>query len=56
MIVTHVLKDGTVLPDITGHIVKRSDAKAVYDLMEQINKKQLRKKEKGAVEYSCEND
>lgn len=51
--VTHVLKDGTVLPDITGHIVKRSEAKAIYDLMEQINQKSVQKKrklkEKGAV-------
>ena len=51
--VTHVLKDGTVLPDITGHIVKRSDTKAIYDLMEQMNQRTVQKKrklkEKGAV-------
>lgn len=51
--VTHVLKDGTVLPDISGHIVKRSEAKDIYDLMKQMNQKtdqkKIKLKEKGAV-------
>ena len=36
--VRHILKDGTVLADITGHIVKMEDAKATYELMNKINK------------------
>ena len=37
--VTHVLKDGTILPDIKGHVVKIEDAKELYILMQKINKK-----------------
>ncbi len=36
--VRHIMKDGTVLKDITGHVVKMEDAKRVYALMEKINK------------------
>lgn len=35
--VIHVLRDGTVLKDITGHVVKIEDAKAIYALMDKIN-------------------
>lgn len=35
--VTHVLKDGTVLDDITGHVVRYEDAKPLYDMMADIN-------------------
>ena len=35
--VKHILKDGTVLTDITGHVVKIEDAKAIYALMDKIN-------------------
>ena len=38
--ITHVLKDGTVLKDISGHMVTRKDAPRVYELLE-------RKKERG---------
>ena len=33
--ITHILKDGTVLKDITGHTVTRKDAPTVYTLMER---------------------
>lgn len=36
--VIHILKDGTRLADIAGHIVKVSDAETVYRLMEEINR------------------
>lgn len=37
--VKHILKDGTELHDISGHVVKRQDAKAVYALIERINER-----------------
>lgn len=37
--VKHILKDGTVLKDITDHVVKVEDAEAVYVLMDKINDK-----------------
>ena len=41
--IVHILKDGTKLTDISGHVVKLKDAKAVYDLMDKINQKAKRK-------------
>lgn len=35
--VIHVLRDGTVLDDITGHVVRYEDAKPIYDMMADIN-------------------
>lgn len=35
--VYHVLKDGTITKDITGRIVKVSDAEGIYRLMTKIN-------------------
>ena len=37
--IKHILRDGTVLNDITGHVVKVEDAKTVYVLMDKINDK-----------------
>lgn len=37
MRVVHILKDGTVLKDITGHIVRVEDAPALYQLIDTIN-------------------
>ncbi len=42
--IRHILKDGTVLTDITGHIVKKEDVPEVYELMEQMNRKRRGKK------------
>ena len=33
--ITHILKDGTVLQDITGHKVTRKDAPRVYQILEK---------------------
>lgn len=44
--VYHVLADGTVTKDITGKVVKMSDAKVLYRLMDTINQKKVHKKPK----------
>lgn len=36
--IIHVLKDGTVLEDLTGHVVKIEDAETLYKLMDSINR------------------
>lgn len=33
--ITHILRDGTVLKDITGHVVKVKEAKAIYQLLKE---------------------
>lgn len=35
--ITHILKDGTVLKDITGHVVKKEDATSVYNIIDRMN-------------------
>ena len=44
MSVYHVLKDGTKLNSITGHIVKASDVPAIYELIHTMNQKRKEKK------------
>ena len=46
--VYHVLADGTVTKDITGKVVKMSDAEVLYRLMDTINlnQKKVHKKKK----------
>ena len=39
MNVVHILKDGQVVNDISGHIVKMSDAQELYILIDLINEK-----------------
>ena len=39
MRVRHFNKNGVIMTDIDGHIVKRSDAKQVYNLIEKLNKR-----------------
>ncbi len=39
MAVYHVLKDGTRPKTINGHIVKMSDAAALYRLLDSLNKR-----------------
>lgn len=46
--ITHVLKDGTVLNSIAGHVVKAEEAEGVYDLLNRINQQQSGKR--GAYE------
>ena len=36
--ITHILKDGTILDDISGHKVTREDAPTVYEILEQLKK------------------
>lgn len=36
--IRHVLKNGTVLEDISGHVVKLEDAPSVYALLDVIRK------------------
>ena len=38
--VKHTLKDGTVLDDIKGHVVKIEDAELAYAVMERINERE----------------
>ena len=38
--VIHILKDGTVLEDITGHVVKREEVPQAYAVVEQKNRKE----------------
>ena len=39
MAVYHILKDGTILQDITGHIVKLEDAGPLYQFMSTLTLK-----------------
>ena len=53
MAVKHVLKDGTVLNDISGKVVRVADAKQVYVLIEKISERENRVDEKlGSIEKS----
>lgn len=36
--IKHILKDGTVLQDITGHIIKQESAQVVYQIIEQMER------------------
>ena len=38
--VIHILRDGTRLNDIDGHVVKGQEAEAVYSLMNKISEEQ----------------
>lgn len=39
MSVIHVLKDGTRLTDITGHVVKMEDVPDLYDILKKFNRR-----------------
>lgn len=39
MVVTHVLKDGSRVSDVTGYVVKIQDAAPLYQLIHNLNKK-----------------
>jgi hypothetical protein len=41
--IRHILKDGTVLTDITGHVVKIEDAKVAYQIMDELNEERMKK-------------
>ena len=42
--IRHHLKDGTVLDDITGHLVKKEDVPMAYALIDQMNHERERAK------------
>lgn len=41
--VYHILKDGTITNDITGHVVKMKDAEVMYQLMRETKVKKDRR-------------
>lgn len=41
--VYHVLANGTIKKDITGHVVKVKDAEAIYELLNTIKRKPKRR-------------
>lgn len=42
MAIVHILKDGSVVKDITGHIVREEDAAPLYELIDNINREKLK--------------
>lgn len=46
MAVIHILKDGTRLDDITGHVVRMEDAEELYRLIDNINQKKKKVEER----------
>lgn len=44
--IRHHLKDGTVLTDITGHVVKKEDAPIAYAIIDKMNIERERKNQK----------
>lgn len=42
--VIHILKDGSIVKDITGHVVRMEDAGPLYDLIDSINRERSEKK------------
>lgn len=39
--IIHVMKDGTTLPSVAGHIVRESDAPEFYRLLDKINSQRV---------------
>ena len=44
MAVIHILKDGSIVKDITGHVVRMEDAGPLYQLIDSINREGSKKK------------
>lgn len=42
--VVHILKDGSIVTDITGHVVRIEDAEPLYRLIDSINRNGSRTK------------
>lgn len=49
MAVIHILKDGTQLKDITGHVIRMTDAESFYSLLDAVNKRKTKKIHKNTV-------
>ena len=45
--IKHHLRDGTVLDDITGHVVKKEDVPIAYAIMDQMNNQKQKRKQRG---------
>lgn len=45
--IIHILRDGTVVPDIAGHIVKVEDCESIYSLVEHMNARKERRTQNG---------
>lgn len=43
--ITHILKNGKVLKDITGHVVKKEDVPMAYALINRLNERRANEKE-----------
>ena len=43
MAVVHILKDGSVVKDITGYVVRMGDAVPLYQLLDSINREGSRR-------------
>lgn len=44
MAVIHILKDGSIVEDITGHVVRMEDALPLYQLIDSINRNGSKRK------------
>lgn len=42
MAVIHILKDGSVVNDINGRVVRRREVRTLYDLIDTINREKTR--------------
>lgn len=51
--IKHILKNGTELKDITGHVVKVEDAQAAYEILRSINEKKKNIKREQVCSKSC---
>lgn len=49
MAVIHILRDGSQVDDITGHVIKMEDAKELYRFLHSINLKGSKKSTYGQV-------
>lgn len=45
MTITHILKNGRVLTDIAGYVVRQEDCPQVYMLMDRLNQEGARRNE-----------
>lgn len=45
--IRHHLKDGRVLEDITGHVVKKEDVPTAYSLIDHMNYERESKRDEG---------
>lgn len=43
MAVINILKDGSTVEDLTGHVVRIEDARALYQMIDTINRKEYKK-------------